>query len=127
MRCLIVDDNDPFLEIASASLARDGLQVVGTAKTSAEALLQVERERPDVVLVDVNLGGENGFELAHQLVEMFPELRLSVVLISTRDADDYGSLVTTSPAAGFVRKTHLSAKAIQEVVSARDLSEPEGR
>ena len=125
MRCLIVDDNGPFLEIASASLARDGLEVIGTARTSAEALRQVERLRPDVVLVDVNLGGENGFELARQLVERFPELR--VVLISTRDEDDYGSLLAASPAAGFVRKTHLSAKAIREVVSARDLSDPEGR
>ena len=127
MRCLIVDDNGPFLEIASASLARDGLEVIGTARTSAEALRQVALEHPDVVLVDVNLGGENGFELARQLVAMFPELRSGVVLISTRDEDDYGSLLAASPAAGFVRKTHLSAKAIREVVSARDLSDPEGR
>ena len=124
MRCLIVDDNEPFLEIASASLARDGLQVIGTARTSAEALRQVERLRPDVVLVDVNLGGENGFELARQLVEMFPELRSGVVLISTRDEDDYGSLLTASPAVGFVRKTHLSAKAIRDAVSVPDLSDP---
>ena len=124
MRCLIVDDNGPFLEIASASLARDGLEVIGTARTSAEALRQVALEHPDVVLVDVNLGGENGFELARQLVAMFPELRSGVVLISTRDEDDYGSLLAASPAAGFVRKTHLSAKAVRDVVSARDLSDP---
>jgi DNA-binding NarL/FixJ family response regulator len=124
MRCLIVDDNEPFLEIASASLTRDGLQVIGTASTSAEALRQVELEHPDVVLVDVNLGGENGFELARQLVEMFPELRSGVVLISTRDEDDYGSLLTASPAVGFVRKTHLSAKAIRDAVSVPDLSDP---
>jgi DNA-binding NarL/FixJ family response regulator len=127
MRCLIVDDNGPFLEVASASLARGGLEVIGTATTSKDALRQVELERPDVVLVDVNLGGENGFELARQLVETFPELRTGVVLISTRDEDDYGSLLAASPAAGFVRKTHLTAKAIREVVSARDLSDPEGR
>ena len=127
MRCLIVDDNGPFLEVASASLARDGLEVIGTATTSTDALRQVELERPDVVLVDVNLGGENGFELARQLVETFPELRTGVVLISTRDEDDYGSLLAASPAAGFVRKTHLTAKAIREVVSARDLSDPAGR
>jgi DNA-binding NarL/FixJ family response regulator len=123
MRCLIVDDNEPFLEIASTSLARGGLRVIGTARTAAEALRQTELERPEVVLIDVNVGAESGFELARQLVELFPELRSGVVLMSARGERDYGSLVTASPAAGFIRKTQLSAKAIRDVVSARDLSD----
>src|ERR687897_351190 len=57
LRCLIVDDNEPFLEVAAASLAGDELDVLGTATTSAEALRQVAEQQPDVVLVDINFGG----------------------------------------------------------------------
>jgi DNA-binding NarL/FixJ family response regulator len=118
-RCLIVDDNESFLEIAAASLAGDDLDVVGTAATSAEALRQVAEQQPDVVLVDINLGEESGLELARILVERFPRLASGVVLISTRAERDFGGLIKTSPAAGFVPKTELSARAVLEVVASR--------
>jgi DNA-binding NarL/FixJ family response regulator len=123
-RCLIVDDHESFLEIAAASLAGDGLDVVGTATTSAEALRQVAEQRPDVVLVDINLGEESGFELARTLVERFPRLASGVVLISTGAERDLGGLIRASPAAGFIPKTQLSARAVLEVV-ASSLSECE--
>jgi DNA-binding NarL/FixJ family response regulator len=118
LRCLIVDDSEAFLAAASMSLARDGIEVLDTASTSAEALRFAQTQRPDVVLVDVNLGGESGFDLARTLVERFPELGSSVVLISTREERDYGGLIAASPAVGFLRKTELSAKALREMVSA---------
>jgi DNA-binding NarL/FixJ family response regulator len=119
-----VDDSELFLEAASKSLSRDGIDVIGTASTGAEALRQAELERPDVVLVDINLGSESGFELARELVERFRELRSGVVLISTRGERDYGRLIAASPAVGFVRKTQLTAKAVRELVSAQGLSDP---
>jgi len=125
LRCLIVDDNEPFLEIAAASLADDELDVVGTARTSAEALSQVAEQQPDVVLVDINLGEESGLELARKLVERFPQLASGVVLISTRAERDFGGLIKASPAAGFVLKTRLSAKAVRELVASRSPSDRE--
>jgi DNA-binding NarL/FixJ family response regulator len=124
-RCLIVDDNESFLEMAAASLAGDDLDVVGTATTSAEALRQVAEQRPDVALVDINLGEESGFELARLLVERFPQLASGVVLISTRAERELVGLIKASPAAGFVPKTQLSARAVLEVVASRSLSERE--
>lgn len=118
-RCLIVDDNESFLEIAAASLDGDDLDVVGTAATSAEALRQVAEQRPDVVLVDINLGEESGFELARMIVERFPQLASGVVLISTRAERDFGGLIKEGSAAGFVPKTHLSARAVLEVMASR--------
>ena len=126
LRCLIVDDNEPFLEIAAASLAGDDLDVLGTATTSAEALRHVAEQQPDVVLVDINLGEESGFELARKLVERFPQLASGVVLISTRAEQDFGGLIKASPAAGFVRKTQLSAQAVRELVASRSPSDREG-
>jgi DNA-binding NarL/FixJ family response regulator len=126
LRCLIVDDNEPFLEIAAASLAGNELDVVGTARTSAEALRQVAEQRPDIVLVDINLGEESGLELARKLVERFPQLASGVVLISTRAEQDLSALIKASPAAGFLPKTQLSARAVRELVASRSPSDREG-
>jgi DNA-binding NarL/FixJ family response regulator len=116
LRCLIVDDSEQFLRAASSRLGRDGIEVVGTATTSATALDQVGRLRPDVVLVDVGLGEESGFDVTLRLVDAFPYLASRVVLISTRAEDDYGELVEASPAAGFICKSELSTAAIRELV-----------
>jgi DNA-binding NarL/FixJ family response regulator len=117
LRLLIVDDNERFLAVATASLDRDGLAVVGTATTIAEALEKAGVLRPDVVLVDVALGAESGFALTRQLVERYPELRARVVLISTRREEDLADLIASCPAAGFVWKAHLSASAVRDLVN----------
>ena len=117
-RCLIVDDNERFLEIARLSLERQGLEVAGTATSIAGALLEAAVLRPDVVLVDVALGEESGFELTRRLVEDFPELRARVVLISTRGEEDLADLIASSPAAGFLSKSLLSATAVLNLVDA---------
>jgi len=116
-RYLIVDDNERFLEAARASLERQGEEVAGIATTTAEALRQTKALRPDVVLVDISLGDESGFELVRQLVDSFPYLRSRVVLISTRDEDDYADLIAASPAAGFLSKSNLLAKSLRELCS----------
>jgi DNA-binding NarL/FixJ family response regulator len=116
LRCLIVDDSEQFLRSAIASLGRNGVEIVGTAQSSTDALAQVARLRPNVVLVDVGLGEESGFELTRQLVDAFPELEDRVVLISTRAADEYGELIEESPAAGFIAKSHLTASALLELL-----------
>jgi CheY-like chemotaxis protein len=67
LRCKIVDDSRAFLTIAALVLERDGVAVVATATGSAEALECLERLRPDVMLVDIKLGGESGFDLARAI------------------------------------------------------------
>jgi CheY-like chemotaxis protein len=63
---LIVDDNMRFLDAARSTLERQGIQVIATATTTAEALQRAEALRPDVVLVDISLGDESGFELTRR-------------------------------------------------------------
>ena len=112
VRCLIVDDNRGFLEAARTLLEREGLTVAGVARTSADALLQAETLRPNVVLVDVSLGDESGFELARRLVADHAR-GASVILISTRSEADLADAIAQSPAAGFLSKSALSAEAIR--------------
>jgi DNA-binding NarL/FixJ family response regulator len=117
-RCLIVDDNERFLEVAHSSLECEGLEVVGTATTAAEALRKVGELRPDVVLVDIGLGSESGFEVTRQLVADFPDLRARVVLISTRAEEDLEDMIAASPAIGFIRKDRLSVTAVLALLGA---------
>ena len=117
MRCLIVDDNRRFLDAARALLEREGLAIVGVASTSAEALHQVQELRPDVTLVDIDLGGESGFELVERLADL---ASLRMILVSTHAEQDYADLIAASPAIGFVPKSALSAAAIRALLSGCD-------
>jgi two-component system, NarL family, nitrate/nitrite response regulator NarL len=111
LRCLIVDDNPLFLEGATALLEREGIEVVGVASNPAEALRLVIELSPDVTLVDVDLGDEDGFELAQTL-----DGRSKVILISTHSETDLGQLIQASPALGFLSKHQLSARAITDLL-----------
>jgi CheY-like chemotaxis protein len=120
-RCLIVDDNEEFLEVVRVLLEREGLSVVGVASTFADALRLFETLRPDVALVDIFLGEESGLELARHLVEdgHVEGDAATVILISTQAETDVEHLVAASAAAGFLPKTELSAKAIGRIVEGR--------
>jgi DNA-binding NarL/FixJ family response regulator len=113
---LIVDDSPLFLEAACDLLEQEGLRMVGVAATSAEALRRAEELRPDVVLVDIMLGGESGFELAQRLAGDYGDSGPTVILISTHSEADFAGLIAESPAAGFLPKRALSAQAIQRIV-----------
>lgn len=119
IRCLIVDDNHAFLGAARVLLEREGLTVAGVATTGDEALREAETLRPDVVLVDISLGEESGFDLARRLVHDDPVNQTVVVLISTRAEADIVDLLAESPAAGFVSKADLSASEIRRFVDSR--------
>jgi CheY-like chemotaxis protein len=116
VRCLLVDDNSAFIETARLLLAREGVVVAGTAASTAEALRQVSALRPDVVLVDIALGDENGFDLARRLAVDDTGGAMVVIMISTRGGADYADMVADSPAAGFLSKDELSAAAIQRIL-----------
>lgn len=114
LRCLIVDDNEEFLAAASRLLEAQGLRVVGRASSATQALLLAERLCPDVVLVDVQLGEEDGIELARRLTARADATR--VVLISTHSRQDLAELVEESTAAGFLTKRALSASALADLL-----------
>lgn len=117
LRCLIVDDNDYFLSTARCLLERQGVAVVGVASDSAQALLLAEQLRPDVALVDINLGSECGFDVALRLQDESDPSALLVILISSQAEDDYADLIEASPAVGFLSKTALSGEAIGAVLA----------
>jgi len=101
---LIVDDSQPFLDAARDLLERQGLRIVGLASTSAEAMRRSAELHPDVVLIDITLASESGFELVRQLSAR-DNNAAALILISTHARADFADLIADSPAAGFVPKS----------------------
>jgi CheY-like chemotaxis protein len=116
LTCLIVDDNMEFLEAARELLQREGINVVAVASSGSEAVQRAAELRPDVILVDIYLGNESGFELARRLAEGAAGTRSAVILISTYAARDLVDVIASSPAVGFLSKSDLSGSAVQAVL-----------
>ena len=116
LRCLLVDDNEAFLQTASLLLQREGLTVAGVASSIAGALRQARALRPDVILIDIGLGRESGFDLARLLARDGQDGDAGVILISTGAEADYADLIAESPAAGFLPKSDLSARGITQIL-----------
>lgn len=84
MRCLLVDENDAFLKVVSVLLEREGMTVAGVASNSADAVRQAQALRPDIILADISLGDESGFDLARRLAQDSQGREATVIVISTR-------------------------------------------
>jgi CheY-like chemotaxis protein len=119
-RCLIVDDNSSFLAASQAVLQGQGVSVVGVARTVAEGLQRAEELRPDLILVDIDLGEESGFDLARKLAGRAQGSAVDIILISAHPEDDFADLIGESPALGFVPKSDLSRSAIEVVLGRLD-------
>lgn len=126
LRCVIVDDSPDVLRVAAELLAGEGIEVAGVAATSEEAMRLTEERRPDVLLVDVDLGRESGFALARRLAH---GSAARCILMSTHAEADLADLIAASPAIGFLSKAELSAAAIERLCARarrRGASEPGG-
>jgi DNA-binding NarL/FixJ family response regulator len=112
---LIVDDHPSFRATARAMLEAEGFTVLGEARDGAEALRLVDELGPEVVLLDVQLPDLTGFEVADRLRDRNGSSP-SIVLVSSRDAADYGALIEQCGARGFVPKGELSGAALRALL-----------
>lgn len=114
LRALVVDDQGSFCDWATAWLEAHGFPVVGTASNGEEAIEAVRLFRPDVVLLDIQLPDIDGIEVAHRLArEPAPP---EIVLISAREAVDYGRRLQDAPVGGFISKADLSITRFRELL-----------
>ena|SRR5689334_2139635 len=117
LRCVIVDDNPVFIEVATRLLERGGIAIIGFASNIADALRRVAELRPDVTLVDVDLGGESGFHLAKELHRYDCDGAPKVILTSAHSEQDFADMIAGSPAVGFLPKAELSSRAIYDLIA----------
>lgn len=116
LRCLIVDDNASFLEASRGLLEQQGVVVLGVATTASEALRRAEELEPEVILVDIDLGDDSGFDLARELAQSARDVPSKLILISGYPEEDFADLVAESPAVGFVAKSDLSRRVLEELL-----------
>jgi DNA-binding NarL/FixJ family response regulator len=116
LRCLIVDDSAALIDSLRSLLEREGLDVVGVASTPAEALRRIAEQRPDVALVDIDLGDASGFELVEEIARAHADAGPATILISAHEGADFADLIADSPALGFLPKSELSAAGIHALL-----------
>ena len=113
---LIVDDHPSFRASARAMLESEGFEVVGEVADGASVVDAVNELVPDVVLLDIQLPDMSGFDVC-ALLDSFEDPNVQVILVSSRDLSDFGDLVETSCARGFVPKGELSGEAITALLT----------
>jgi DNA-binding NarL/FixJ family response regulator len=116
VRCIIVDDSPDFLHAARVLLERQGISVVGVASTGAQACRACPELQPDVVLLDVELGDETGFQVARELARRAGRAQPRVILISAFPADEFEEVIASTPGLSFLPKAELSAAAIRGII-----------
>lgn len=116
MKVLIVDDHPSFRASARRMLEAEGFEVVGEAGTGLQAVETARELKPELVLLDVHLPDAQGFDVAKELCVNGSSP--AVVLTSSRDGSDFGSLVGESGASGFIPKSDLSGEALRRLLDA---------
>jgi DNA-binding NarL/FixJ family response regulator len=112
---LIVDDHPSFRGSARAMLEAEGFEVVGESASGSTAIATTRLLRPEVVLLDLHLPDMSGFEVCSALLQLNGAAP-QVVLVSSRDACDFGELIASSGARGFVPKGELSGDAVASLL-----------
>lgn len=109
LKILLVDDNRLFLKTAQHFLGTlPGVEVVGCAHNGREALVETERLRPDLVLLDISMPEMNGFEVAQALrSQPHPP---HIVFLTLHDNPAYRTMAYSHGAAGFVSKADFSVE-----------------
>jgi DNA-binding NarL/FixJ family response regulator len=118
LRCLIIDDNPQFLDAARRLLQQEAITVVGVGASSDDAIRLADQLRPDVTLIDIGLGPEDGVAVTRRLAQLETAPAGKLILISTHAEDEFADLIEASPAIGFVPKSALSAQAIYALTDA---------
>lgn len=114
VRVMIVDDQAPFRAAARAVIKRvQGFDLAAEATSGEEAVELASQIRPQLVLMDINMGAMDGLEATRLITEQLPDTM--VVLISTYQLDDMPPSARRCGAAAYLNKDELSPRAVKSL------------
>ena len=119
-KILVVDDEIDFLKVIQLRLEANGYEVI-TAFTGEEALKKVKEEKPDAVLLDIMLPGEDGLTVLKKI--RAENNNLLVFIITAFSNEERYRLANKFNATGFILKTSDLQKEVQNITSILALSE----
>ena len=124
IRVLLVDDNGEMLTDLRDELS-DEFEIAGTAEDGEEAVREVHRFDPDVLVLDLNMPGMNGLQVASLLREKHP--RTKILFLTIHEEPEYISAAFSAGALGYVTKRRLASDlglAIREAYGGRKFLSP---
>lgn len=114
IRVVLVDDHPLFRKGLSDLMSEaSGLVVVGEAEDRAGALGVIEQTHPDILIVDIALGNDNGLELVKDAMERWPGI--SVLVLSMFDEKVYAERALKAGAKGYITKQQAPAQVIEAI------------
>lgn len=114
IKILIADDHAIMREGLKQILAGCGdMQVVGEAVDGADALDNIRRQPPDVVLLDISMPGRSGIELIKQIKSEKP--KLVILVLSMHKESQYAGRALKAGASGYLCKDRASGQLVQAI------------
>lgn len=103
LRILLVDDHELFRSGMKSILeANENMLVIGEADSGESALKFIDKVRPDVVLMDVNMPGMGGIEATRKISQRYPEVR--IIVVTVQNADPYPNQLLEAGALAYISK-----------------------
>jgi len=111
---MVVDDQQPFRDAARAVVERlNGFEIIAEAESGEDAVVKVDELQPDIVLMDINMGGIDGIEATALITSRHPSTM--VVLLSTYELSDLPPAARTSGAAAYVNKDDFGGRILRRL------------
>ncbi len=112
---VLIADDQPLVRMGFSMVlsAQDGISVVGEAGDGKEAIDQVAKLNPDIVLMDVRMPNMNGIDATEKIVKNFPNTK--VLMLTTFDIEEYAFAALRVGASGFLSKDALPEQLIDSI------------
>jgi two-component system chemotaxis response regulator CheY len=115
-RVLVVDDDTLMREVLKALLRDEGFEVAGEARDGQSALALIDRARPDIVCLDVNMPGMSGLDVLKSIRSRNPEIRVVMItgdssMATVREAVGFGAM-------GYIIKPFKAGRVAASLIAA---------
>ncbi len=113
-KILVVDDEPHIVMMLEARLQKNGFEIA-TATSGAEALAQVKKSRPDLIVLDVMMPPPNGFEVCRMLKEDPVYKNIPVILLTAKSTERDQSLGVSAGADAYVTKPYTPEELLGQI------------